>query len=122
MSVQSSPVNAAAEQKEALRQQMRLRALWRDARPGVVAGWLRDQGIAMAAIAGGMIVAFSWWHVNQLGVGLHSYGFTNGILTTLHIFYGSQLLMLGLGLIASTRQPRVATEPSVAAAGALASS
>ena len=42
MSVQSSPVNAAAEQKEALRQQMLLRALWRDARPGVVAGWLRD--------------------------------------------------------------------------------
>jgi hypothetical protein len=29
-------------QKEALRQQMLLRALWRDARPGVVAGWLRD--------------------------------------------------------------------------------
>jgi hypothetical protein len=29
-------------QKEALRQQMLLRALWRDARPGVVAGWMRD--------------------------------------------------------------------------------
>ena len=29
--------------KEALRQQMLLRALWRDARPGVVAGWLRDE-------------------------------------------------------------------------------
>jgi hypothetical protein len=28
--------------KEALRQQTLLRALWRDARPGVVAGWLRD--------------------------------------------------------------------------------
>jgi len=32
----------AEVQKEALRQQMLLRALWRDARPGVVAGWLRD--------------------------------------------------------------------------------
>jgi len=32
----------ADRQKEALRQQMLLRALWRDARPGVVAGWLRD--------------------------------------------------------------------------------
>jgi hypothetical protein len=29
-------------QREALRQQMLLRALWRDARPGVVEGWLRD--------------------------------------------------------------------------------
>jgi hypothetical protein len=28
--------------KEALRQQMMLRALWRDARPGVLAGWMRD--------------------------------------------------------------------------------
>lgn len=29
-------------EREALRQQMLLRALWRDARPGVVAGWMRD--------------------------------------------------------------------------------
>jgi hypothetical protein len=29
-------------EQEALRQQMLLRALWRDARPGVVEGWLRD--------------------------------------------------------------------------------
>jgi len=34
-------MNGAAD-KEALRQQMLLRALWGDARPGVVAGWLRD--------------------------------------------------------------------------------
>jgi len=33
---------AAARRKEALRQQMLLRALWADARPGVVAGWWRD--------------------------------------------------------------------------------
>jgi hypothetical protein len=32
----------AALQKEARRQQMLLRALWRDARPAVVGGWLRD--------------------------------------------------------------------------------
>ena len=34
-------MNSPAD-KEALRQQMLLRALWGDARPGVVAGWLRD--------------------------------------------------------------------------------
>lgn len=32
----------AALHKEALRQQMLLRVLWRDARPGVAAGWMRD--------------------------------------------------------------------------------
>jgi hypothetical protein len=31
-----------AADKEALRQQMLLRALWQDARPGVLAGWCRD--------------------------------------------------------------------------------
>ncbi len=35
-------MNDTAAQKEALRQQMLLRALWADARPGVVTGWLRD--------------------------------------------------------------------------------
>jgi hypothetical protein len=34
--------HAPAHAREALRQQMLLRALWRDARPGVVAGWMRD--------------------------------------------------------------------------------
>jgi Putative DNA-binding domain len=33
---------SSAHDREALRQQMLLRALWGDARPGVVAGWLRD--------------------------------------------------------------------------------
>ncbi len=37
--------------KEALRQQMLLRALWGDARPGVVAGWLRDGPRAARGLA-----------------------------------------------------------------------
>jgi hypothetical protein len=36
-------VTAAARDKEALRQQMLLRALFGDARPGVVGGWLRER-------------------------------------------------------------------------------
>jgi hypothetical protein len=35
-------MNAASWQTEALRQQMLVRALWGDARPAVVGGWLRD--------------------------------------------------------------------------------
>lgn len=34
--------SGAAREREALRQQMMLRVLWRDARPGVLAGWTRD--------------------------------------------------------------------------------
>lgn len=50
-------------------------------------GYLRDYGIQLAAIFGGVIVAFSWFGVNLLGVGLHSYGFTSGIQTALRQFY-----------------------------------
>jgi hypothetical protein len=42
---------SSATDKEALRQQMLLRALWGDARPGVVAGWLRDGPRAARGLA-----------------------------------------------------------------------
>jgi len=58
-------------------------------------GYIRDTGLAMAAIFGGMIVAFSWWGVNLLGIGLHSYGFTSGIMRSLLVFYILEVLMLG---------------------------
>ena len=45
-------------------------------------GLLKPFGVAMATILQGGVVAFSWWGVNLLGIGLHSYGFTAGILTS----------------------------------------
>jgi hypothetical protein len=39
---QAEPESHPQHAREVLRQQMLLRALWRDARPGVVEGWLRD--------------------------------------------------------------------------------
>lgn len=50
-------------------------------------GYIKDFGVAVLAVIGGSIVAFSWFHVNQLGVGLHSYGFTEGVLGTLWTYY-----------------------------------
>ena len=61
---------------------------------GRMGGYLRELGLAAAAVFNGVIVAFSWWHVNLLGVGLHAYGFTNGILGRLWIFYGVEALVL----------------------------
>jgi hypothetical protein len=72
---------------------------------GRMAGWLRYHGMALASLGLGIVVAFSWWHVNQLGVGLHAYGFTEGILTALTWFYVSQLGVFVVGLVAGTRQP-----------------
>ncbi len=62
-------------------------------------GYIREWGLHFAAVFTGAVVAFSWWHVNFLGVGLHNYGFTAGKNSVL-IFYGIILLILGFGFIA----------------------
>jgi ABC-type transport system involved in cytochrome c biogenesis permease subunit len=67
-------------------------------------GYIRDLGINMAAIAGGMVVAFSWFGVNLLGIGLHSYGFTAGIGGTLRIFWSIESFVLLLGVAVFIRQ------------------
>jgi ABC-type transport system involved in cytochrome c biogenesis permease subunit len=53
-------------------------------------GYLRDFGIAAATAFLGTVIAFSWFGVNLLGVGLHSYGFTSGIQKALWSYYALQ--------------------------------
>jgi ABC-type transport system involved in cytochrome c biogenesis permease subunit len=58
-------------------------------------GIARDRGMAMLAVFGNIVVSWSWFGVNQLGVGLHSYGFTNGITVTLITFAFTQAAVIG---------------------------
>jgi cytochrome c-type biogenesis protein CcsB len=60
-------------------------------------GMVKDRGIAILAVFGNIVTAWSWFGVNELGVGLHSYGFTEGVLKTLRIFMYSQLAVIGIG-------------------------
>ena len=39
------------------------------------AGLVKDRGVAVLALVGNMITTWSWFGTNQLGVGLHAYGF-----------------------------------------------
>ena len=56
-------------------------ALLLHARWGKLVG---DRGVAVLAVAGNVAVAWSWFGVNELGVGLHSYGgSTEKVLTAL---------------------------------------
>jgi cytochrome c biogenesis factor len=58
-----------------------------------------ERGFAVLAIGGNIVVAWSWFGVNELGVGLHSYGFTDGVLMRLGLFVLSQLAIIAIGLI-----------------------
>ena len=61
-------------------------------------GYLREVGLHNCNLILGCIVVFSWFGVNQLGVGLHAYGFTDGTWPKIYAFWGSQMLLMVYGL------------------------
>lgn len=75
-------------------------------------GWIRNAATNLAAIFGGIVVAFSWFGVNMLGVGLHSYGFTTGVYRALLAFYAAEMgvLLLGGFIWFGERKPEVAAK------------
>jgi hypothetical protein len=62
-------------------------------------GLVKQRGLAILAVAGNITVSWSWFGVNELGIGLHSYGFTEGVLKALGIFVASQFAIVALGLL-----------------------
>jgi ABC-type transport system involved in cytochrome c biogenesis permease subunit len=72
-------------------------------------GYLREWGIHLASIFTAIVVTFSWWHVNFLGVGLHNYGFTAG-KNTIWAFYGCMLVVLLFGFGAMWHERSAARE------------
>lgn len=62
-------------------------------------GMIHNRGLAVLAVAGNIVTAWSWFGVNELGVGLHSYGFTEGVLLTLGLFVLSQLAIISVGML-----------------------
>jgi len=62
-------------------------------------GMAKNRGVALLAIGGNMITGWSWFGTNQLGVGLHAYGFNDQLAWGLTAFWISQLGLIGLGLI-----------------------
>ena len=60
--------------------------------------WISNVGVMGMAILGNIVTAYSWFGVNLLGIGLHSYGFTESGFFWLMAFVASQLLVLVLGL------------------------
>jgi len=69
------------------------------------AGWLSSWLLHFSNVVGGVIIAFAWWGVNMLGVGLHSYGFTSG-RDALDMFYWSEAVLCVLFIILHYRALR----------------
>ena len=65
-------------------------------------GLVRDRGIMNLAVIGNIVTSFSWFGVNMLGIGLHSYGFMDAAFKWLMAFIGSQVAIIGLGLLPLT--------------------
>ena len=62
-------------------------------------GLVRDRGLVNLAVFGNIVTSFSWFGVNMLGIGLHSYGFMDAAFKWLVAFIVSQLVFIGLGLM-----------------------
>lgn len=62
-------------------------------------GMIKERGLMNLSIIGNIVTAWSWFGVNMLGIGLHSYGFTDAAFLGLVGFVASQLAIVGVGLL-----------------------
>ena len=62
-------------------------------------GMIKERGTAVLSVAGMIFVSWSWFGVNELGAGLHSYGFTEGVLLALSVAWAAMLGFIGMGCL-----------------------
>jgi ABC-type transport system involved in cytochrome c biogenesis permease subunit len=62
-------------------------------------GMIQARGLMNMAIVGNIITSFSWFGVNMLGIGLHSYGFMDSAFRWLILFIASQVAVILIGLL-----------------------
>jgi cytochrome c-type biogenesis protein CcsB len=63
------------------------------------AGMVKQRGVAVLAVLGNIVTAWSWFGTNFLGVGLHSYGFRAGAMNYLLMFDAAILTIAVIGLL-----------------------
>jgi len=60
---------------------------------------VKERGLAMLSVAGNIAVTWSWFGVNELGVGLHSYGFREGMVQMVAVICAVCLGVMVLGAL-----------------------
>jgi ABC-type transport system involved in cytochrome c biogenesis permease subunit len=68
-------------------------------------GMIKERGLAVLSLVGGIVTGWSWFGVNELGVGLHSYGFREGMMLKLLLFAAGSCVVMFLGLIPRSAAP-----------------
>jgi ABC-type transport system involved in cytochrome c biogenesis permease subunit len=80
-------------------------------------GLVKERGLMNLAIFGNVVTAWSWFGVNMLGIGLHSYGFMDSAFRWLMLFDFSQVVLIILGCLPLAMwrsfQSRDASPPSL---------
>jgi len=59
---------------------------------------VRERGLMVLAIFGNIVTSWSWFGTNMLGIGLHSYGFTEAAFFWLLFFIVTQLAFMAVGI------------------------
>jgi ABC-type transport system involved in cytochrome c biogenesis permease subunit len=57
-------------------------------------GLVRERGLMCLAVGGNIVTSWSWFGVNNLNIGLHSYGFTSGVMIALLVFAVIQIAII----------------------------
>lgn len=78
-------------------------------------GLIRERGLVNCAIIGNIVTSWSWFGVNMLGIGLHSYGFTDAAFRWLMLFVGSQIAFIILGLLPANMWRSFQSQPKLPA-------
>jgi ABC-type transport system involved in cytochrome c biogenesis permease subunit len=81
-------------------------------------GYVKERGLMALAVFGNIVTSFSWFGVNMLGVGLHSYGFMDKAFFWLMVFDAIQVAFIALALTPTrfwaSFMPRPALNPDPA--------
>ncbi|MEK7288506.1 MAG: cytochrome c biogenesis protein CcsA [Elusimicrobiota bacterium] len=67
------------------------------------AGLARERGVMIMAVFGNIITSLSWFGVNMLGIGLHSYGFMDKAFLWLAAFVVTQLAVMAIASLPPER-------------------
>jgi ABC-type transport system involved in cytochrome c biogenesis permease subunit len=84
------------------------------------AGLVKDRGVAVLTLGGNIITTWSYFGTNQLGIGLHAYGFNNALAAGCAITWAVHLALIVSGLApkaywtSGVRTPPVADAASAA--------